>query len=321
MGTLHRSLPPTLLAPRPVIPCNVPQQDHISKSKCRMFLIFITHHTNTKKTLNPRKKMSESKLRPSAWRSPQEEEQHRAAVQASKTSVARTSAQSNKTGDDALETSNIQVESENFEYLVDIGVNLADRRFSHDYSEVVQRSLEAKVSKLVITGTCLEKSRRAVQIAKILPGILYCTAGVHPHDAKTWKHDSETVLRNIIVQNSDVVRAVGECGLDFDRNRSTPEAQVIAFKAQLELACALKLPVFLHERSAFPEFLQILTEYRPRLFNAVVHCFTGTEEQLAAYLNLDVHIGITGWICDERRGLGLRDIVNKIPLDRLMIET
>jgi TatD DNase family protein len=115
--------------------------------------------------------------------------------------------------------------------------------------------------------------------------------------------------------------AVGECGLDFDRDFSPRPVQERVFEAQLELASELRKPVFLHERAAHARFREILARHRPRLSGAVVHCFTGNHDELDAYLALDCHIGITGWICDERRGLHLRDLLKHVPLERLMLET
>lgn len=213
--------------------------------------------------------------------------------------------------------------SEDIEYLIDIGANLAHKKFSSDFGEVISRCLDPSnnVRKIIITGTSLASTRRAIELAKTLPEILYATAGVHPHDAKTWTPQVAAEIRNLVKRNPGVVVAIGECGLDFDRNFSTPEAQVQAFRAQLELACEMELPVFLHERAAFKEFYEILREFRPRLSGGVVHCFTGTGVELDAYLRLDMHIGITGWICDDRRGKDLRKLVSRIPMERLMIET
>jgi TatD DNase family protein len=117
------------------------------------------------------------------------------------------------------------------------------------------------------------------------------------------------------------VVAIGECGLDFDRDFSPRDVQRTCFEAQLELAAELKLPVFLHERAAHEDFLRILERWRPSLVGGVVHCFTGAEPQLDAYLALDLHVGITGWITDDRRGAHLRALVPHIPRDRLVIET
>jgi TatD DNase family protein len=117
------------------------------------------------------------------------------------------------------------------------------------------------------------------------------------------------------------VKALGECGLDYYRDFSPRPAQRHAFEAQLGLAAELRLPVFVHDREAHEDLLALLKRYRDRLVGAVVHCFTGERRELHAYLDLDMHIGITGWICDERRGLHLRELVRDIPADRLMLET
>jgi TatD DNase family protein len=117
------------------------------------------------------------------------------------------------------------------------------------------------------------------------------------------------------------VVAVGECGLDYFRDFSPRPDQRRAFERQLELAVDCGKPVFLHQREAHEDFLAILREFRPSLGHVVVHCFTDAEAALRDYLELDCHIGITGWICDERRGHHLKDFVHEIPSDRLMIET
>ena len=253
--------------------------------------------------------MQTTSQKPSAWRTPQEVDQERALSLRSKVDTTKSEIVEESTKDDDVA------------YLVDIGANLADKRFSHDMSEVVQRAIDAGVRNILITGTSIAASKRAILLARTLPGILFATAGVHPHDAKSWLARTNDELRRLVEENKDIVKAVGECGLDFDRNFSTPEQQIKAFREQLELACELNLPVFLHERSAFDQLISILKEYRPRLRGGVVHCFTGSQAECEAYLSLDMHIGITGWICDERRGMGLREVVKHIPWNRLMIET
>jgi TatD DNase family protein len=203
--------------------------------------------------------------------------------------------------------------------LIDIGVNLGHRSFASDLPAVLGRAREAGVAHMVVTGTSLEGSARAVELAMAHPGLLSATAGVHPHDAKRWNGDSPARLAALADRR--YVLALGECGLDFDRDFSPRPDQERCFAAQLELAVTKGLPVFLHERAAHERFAAILAEHRPRLCDAVVHCFTGTKAELHRYLDLDCHIGITGWICDERRGLPLRELVPSIPSNRLMLET
>ena len=203
--------------------------------------------------------------------------------------------------------------------LVDIGVNLAHRQFGSDRDAVIRRAQEAGVRRMVVTGTSVESTRAAAALARERPGVLFATAGIHPHDASRATPEALTELAALA--RSPGVLSMGECGLDFDRDFSPRPAQEAAFEAQLELACSLGMPVFLHERAAHDRFLAILRRFRPRLSRAVVHCFTGGARELDAYLAEDLHVGITGWICDDRRGAGLRPLMARIPADRLMIET
>jgi TatD DNase family protein len=203
--------------------------------------------------------------------------------------------------------------------IIDIGVNLTHRSFASDLPAVLGRARGAGVAHMVVTGTSLSGSIHAVELAVAHPGLLSATAGVHPHDARHWEGDAPAWLAKLAERPQ--VLAIGECGLDFDRDFSPRPVQERCFAAQLEIAAATGLPVFLHERSAHARFVEILAEHRSRLCDAVVHCFTGTRAELHRYLDLDCHIGITGWICDERRGLHLRELVRSIPASRLMIET
>ena len=204
--------------------------------------------------------------------------------------------------------------------LVDICFNFAHESFRADEHAVLKRAVEAGVTRLICTGSDLEDSERSVALAEHMPEHLYATVGVHPHRAVTWDDATADTLHRLASEHPKV-RAIGEAGLDFNRDYSPRPAQERAFEAQLELASALHLPAFLHEREAHEHFIAILRRHRAQLGNAVVHCFTGTEEELLAYLDLDLHIGITGWICDERRGHHLKDFIHRIPPNRLMIET
>ncbi|HTT36890.1 MAG TPA: TatD family hydrolase [Burkholderiales bacterium] len=203
--------------------------------------------------------------------------------------------------------------------LVDIGANLTHGSFRQDFEQVIQRAQAAGIATIVVTGASVESSEAAVTLAAERAPTLYATAGVHPHEAKSFTHSTVGELRALA--SHPAVRALGECGLDFHRNLSPRDAQLSAFEAQLELATRLQLPVFVHDREAHRDLLALLKRYRDRLADAVVHCFTGERHELAAYLDLDLHIGITGWICDERRGLHLRELVREIPPGRLMVET
>lgn len=202
--------------------------------------------------------------------------------------------------------------------LVDIGANLTHAAFQPDLPEVMRRAARAGVGTIVVTGTSLEGSRAALALAERHPGI-YATAGVHPHEAAHCDAGTLPELRRLLADPRVV--AVGECGLDFNRNYSPHPDQEKWFVAQVQLACELGKPLFLHSRDAHPRFAQILRHHRAGLPPAVAHCFTGEDDELQAYLDLGLYIGITGWICDERRGRHLHKLVHQIPADRLMIET
>lgn len=202
----------------------------------------------------------------------------------------------------------------------DIGVNLGDRQFDDDRAAVLERASAAGVGLMLITGTSLEESRKAIALCDtVWPGELLATAGIHPHNARFHSADAESELKILLADPA--VAAAGETGLDFNRDFSPRPDQERAFEAQLALAAEAGKPVFLHERDAHERFLAILREWRDRLPAAVVHCFTGTRKALHAYLDLDCYIGITGWVCDERRGHELATLLPEIPGPRLLLET
>lgn len=203
--------------------------------------------------------------------------------------------------------------------LVDIGINLAHDSYDADRAAVIERARAAGVAQMVVTGSSLESSRRAIELARGYPGTLRATAGVHPHHASDLAAAQLPELEELL--RSPEVGAAGECGLDYFRNFSPPEAQRRAFRWQLELAVRLRRPVFLHQRDAHADFLAIAGDYLGQLPAAVAHCFTGTAQELDECLAAGMSIGITGWICDERRGRHLKELVKHIPLDRLMLET
>ena len=203
--------------------------------------------------------------------------------------------------------------------LIDIGANIAHDSFDEDRADMMQRAADAGVSRIVVTGSSDTSNARAALLAEQSPGVLYSTAGVHPHHASDYTDESDSLIRSLI--RKDAVVAVGECGLDYFRNFSPREAQLAAFRRQLEIAKESGLPVFLHQRDAHDDFVELLEPAMPDLSRAVAHCFTGEGESLREYVAMGLYIGITGWICDERRGKHLHDIVSIIPDDRILIET
>jgi len=203
--------------------------------------------------------------------------------------------------------------------LIDIGANLTHSSFQTDLDDVLARARAAGVAQLVVTGADAQGSRDALALAKKHPSLLHATAGVHPHHAKDFDADTEALLAGLHAAREVV--AVGETGLDYHRNFSPREAQLFAFERQLGLAVACAKPLFLHQRDAHADFIACLDNVRGKIGRAVVHCFTGEQDELFDYLDRDCYIGVTGWICDERRGTHLRELVKSIPADRLMLET
>jgi TatD DNase family protein len=203
--------------------------------------------------------------------------------------------------------------------LIDIGANIAHGSFDEDRVDMMRRAADAGVHKIIVTGSSDDSNVQAANLAEQSPGVLYSTAGVHPHHASDYTDDSDALIRSLI--KKDCVVAVGECGLDYFRNFSPREAQLSAFKRQLEIAKESGLPVFLHQRDAHDDFVEVLEPALPDLSRAVAHCFTGEGESLREYIAMGLYVGVTGWICDERRGKHLHEIVSIIPDDKLLIET
>lgn len=203
--------------------------------------------------------------------------------------------------------------------LIDIGANLTHESFAHDLDAVLARARAAGVEAIVVTGASAEGSRAALELARAHPGLLFATAGLHPHHASAFDAETEALFRELL--GDPLVCAVGETGLDYFRDLSPRSAQLFAFEQHLALAIDCGKPLFLHQRDAHDDFLACLKSARDRVGPVVVHCFTDERRALFDYLDLDCHIGITGWICDERRGQHLRELVRQIPAERLLIET
>ncbi len=204
--------------------------------------------------------------------------------------------------------------------MIDIGVNLTNSRFEKDLPDVIEQAKHVGVSGLIITGTNLNESEQAHILTMQYPQMCYSTAGVHPHDASTMISERDWLQLKTLAQQPNVV-AIGECGLDFNRDFSPRDVQEQVFERQLALAAELKLPVFLHCRDAHERFCAIYRQWQDKLVGGVLHCFTGSVAELHDCLALDLHIGVTGWVCDERRGQELQLAVPLIPDNRLMIET
>lgn len=203
--------------------------------------------------------------------------------------------------------------------MIDIGANLTHDSFDADRASVIERARSAGVVRMIVTGADVEHSRAAITLAAQWPEVLNATVGVHPHHASDFDAGTEATLDTLLA--SPGVVAAGECGLDYFRDFSPREAQRTVFAAQIRLAMAHGLPLFLHQRDAHDDFIAVLDEFKGELPPAVVHCFTGNANELEHYLERGFYIGVTGWICDERRGRHLLEVVPRIPAGRLMLET
>ena len=202
--------------------------------------------------------------------------------------------------------------------LIDIGSNLTHDSFASDREAVMARAAEAGVHGQIVTGTDRASSAQAARLAAAHPGVLWSTAGFHPHHAQSFDEARDEIAA--LLRLPQVV-AGGECGLDYYRDFAPRDVQRAAFAAQLHMAAAAAKPVFLHQRDAHADFVAILKDFRRSLVGGVAHCFTSGRLELEDYLALDLHIGVTGWVNDERRGQSLREAVPHIPSDRLMLET
>lgn len=204
--------------------------------------------------------------------------------------------------------------------MFDAGVNLLDRRF--DPVEVIHNAAEAGLTGMLIISSDIEESDKARQFCHQYNGKpiqLRYTAGVHPHAASTWTNKSFDQLR--LLAADKLCAAIGECGLDFNRNFSTPEEQKYAFLQQLKIAEVCNMGLYLHERDAFATQVDMLQKYAENAKFKVAHCFTGGIDNIKTYLALDCFIGITGWLCDPKRAVELREAVSQLPLNRLLLET
>lgn len=202
---------------------------------------------------------------------------------------------------------------------IDIGANLTHESFRDDRDEVIERAISRGVVQMIVTGADLAGSTAALELARQHPSTLFATAGVHPHHAEQLRADDVPRLRELLACPEIV--AAGECGLDYFRDFSPRTAQRQAFERQLRLAADCGKPVFLHQRDAHEDFTALLRDFRPALSAGVAHCFTAGAHELETYLELDLSIGITGWINDERRGAHLRPLMPRIPRGRLLLET
>lgn len=198
----------------------------------------------------------------------------------------------------------------------DIGLNLFCKQFPNP-EKIIEDAAAAGVC-CILTGTDSKENKKIDTFVR--NHAVYGTAGIHPHNADSAKKEDFEQIERFVTGNERIV-AVGECGLDFDRMFSTRENQIRCLEKHIVLAERLDKPLFLHERAATEEFVKRFKKHQDICKKSVVHCFTGDKRALEQYLSMGFSIGITGWICDDRRAGDLRKAVKLIPLDRILIET
>ena len=203
--------------------------------------------------------------------------------------------------------------------IADIACNFTSDRFDNDLDEVINQAIINNITKFGLICSRLSDIDKLLEIYNRYSKDMFFTIGVHPHHANEINEEYLNKLKEVINNNNP--HAIGETGLDFFRNLSTYEEQIFAFEEQIKIAIDTNKPLFLHQRDSHDDFIKILRKYSSDINKSVVHCFTGTKEQLNDYLELDCYIGVTGWICDAKRNVELRKTIKNIPLERLMIET
>ncbi len=203
--------------------------------------------------------------------------------------------------------------------IADIACNFTSDRFDNDLDEVINQAIVNNITKFGLICSRLSDIEKLLEIYNRYSKDMFFTIGVHPHHANEINEEYLKKLKEVINNNNP--HAIGETGLDFFRNLSTYEEQIFAFEEQIKIAIDTNKPLFLHQRDSHDDFIKILRKYSSDINKSVVHCFTGTKEQLNDYLELDCYIGVTGWICDAKRNVELRKTIKNIPLERLMIET
>ena len=198
----------------------------------------------------------------------------------------------------------------------DIGLNLFCKQFLEP-EKVIDEAVNNGIC-CILTGTDIKENKKINNFVKTHDA--FGTAGIHPHNADRAKQEDFQLIEQLLSENDKMI-AVGECGLDYDRMFSTKENQIRCLEKHIVLAEKLNKPLFLHERSAADDFIKRFKKHPDICKKSVVHCFTGEKETLDKYLSMGFSIGITGWICDDRRAKELRDAVHMIPLDRILVET
>ncbi len=201
--------------------------------------------------------------------------------------------------------------------LVDTHAHLVDEAFAPDRQGVVERAIEAGVHYVISMGTCLESSRKTVDLTASYAGV-YAAVGVHPSDVRTADERALKEIRKLC--DEPKVVAIGEIGLDYYRDNAPPKMQRKWFREQIRLAIAVGKPIVVHCREATEDVHEILTEEKAWRAGGVIHCFTGDFEQAQKFLDIDFHLGAGGAVTFSRSE-ELREVFERVPLERILLET
>ena len=200
---------------------------------------------------------------------------------------------------------------------IDSHAHLDLTEFEKDRADVIKRAKENGIENIITIGIGIKESKAAIKIAEAYP-FIYASIGIHPHNAGSFDLKTLDFLEEN-AKNKKVV-ALGEMGLDFFRNHSSREDQIRAFRAQLDLAKSVKLPVVIHDRDAHAETLSMLEEEKQGLNGGVIHCFSGDAEMAFKCIDMGFYISIPGTVT-FKNAKTQHEAVKKIPIEKLMIET
>lgn len=210
--------------------------------------------------------------------------------------------------------------------MIDAGVNLCSKQFNNYHDTLIEHAKEAGLNGFITISNSHKEWKQNLNLIRQYSNDqfkIYMTIGIHPHNAKEVTTDNVYDELTQLVQSNSCIVAIGECGLDYDRNFSPKSKQIEVFKKHIELSLLLNKPLYLHERDAHDDFYNTLLEYKNNCANlkGIVHCFTGKKEHMMKYIELGLYIGITGWICDKRRNHDLVEAVKDLDLNKLILET
>jgi len=202
--------------------------------------------------------------------------------------------------------------------LIDSHSHIYGDEFSNDFNEMLERASQAGLKTIIVVGTDLESSKKAIELSKKHDNI-FCAIGVHPHDAENLGDDIYEKFELLAKENEKVV-AIGEIGLDFYRNLSPRNEQEKVFRNFIKLGRALNLPLIIHDRDAHNELILILEQEKAEEVGGILHCFSGNIEMAEKAIQMGFYISIPGTIT-YKNSEPLREVVKKIKIEHLLVET